>query len=154
VVPVGGGGLICGVAAAIKALRPACRVVGVEPIRSNALSLALERREVVRIDPVSVADGLGAPFAGGLTLDMAERLLDGIVLVDEATILGGLRFALERLKQVLEPAGAAALGALLAGGIPLTDGERVAVVLSGGNVELGRLGELLAGAGTFPGAAA
>jgi threonine dehydratase len=153
VVPVGGGGLICGVAAAVRGLRPGCRVVGIEPVRSNALSLALERDEIVRIDPVSVADGLGAPFAGAWTLDLARRLLDGIVLVDDATILGGMRFALERLKQVVEPAGAAALGAVLAGLVSIADGERVAVVLSGGNVEIGRLGELLAGAGTFPGAA-
>lgn len=154
VVPVGGGGLICGVAAGVKALRPWCRVIGVEPTRSNALSLAIERGEVVRIEPDSVADGLGAPFAGAWTLDLARRLLDGIVLLDDPAILGGVRFAVERLKQVLEPAGAAALAAVLAGRVPIADGERVAVVLSGGNVEVGRLGALLADAGTFPGAAA
>jgi threonine dehydratase len=154
VVPVGGGGLICGVAAAIKGRRPGSRVYGVEPERSNALSLAIERNEVVRIEPESVADGLGAPFAGRWTLAMGRRLLDGIVLLDDATILAGLRFGLERLKQVLEPAGAAALAAVLAGRVPIRDGERVVVVLSGGNVDVGRLGELLAGAGRFPGDAA
>ena len=151
VVPVGGGGLICGVAAAIKGRRPTCRIYGVEPERSNALSLAIERDEIVRIEPHSVADGLGAPFAGRWTLEMGRRLLAGIVLLDDATILAGLRFALERLKQVLEPAGAAALAAVLAGAVPIRDGERVAVVLSGGNVELGRLGDLVAGAGSLPG---
>jgi threonine dehydratase len=151
VVPVGGGGLICGVAAAVKGRRPGCRVYGVEPERSNALSLAIERDEIVRIEPHSVADGLGAPFAGRWTLEMGRQLLDGIVLLDDATILAGLRFGIERLKQVLEPAGAAALAAVLAGAVPVRDGERVAVVLSGGNVELGRLGELVAGAGSLPG---
>jgi threonine dehydratase len=151
VVGVGGGGLISGVAAAVKGQRSGARVYGVEPERSNALSLAMERGEVVRIQPESVADGLGAPFAGALTLEMANRHLDGIVLLDDPTILAGLRFALERMKQVLEPAGAAALAAVLAGRIPIRDGERVAVVLSGGNVEVGRLGELLAQAGTLPG---
>ena len=152
VVGVGGGGLISGVAAALKERRPAVRVYGVEPERSNALSLALERNEIVRIQPESVADGLGAPFAGVWTLAMCRRYLDGVILLDDPTILAGMRFALERLKQVLEPAGAAALAATLAGRVPLRGGERVAVVLSGGNVEIGRFGDLLAGAGTLPGA--
>jgi threonine dehydratase len=95
---------------------------------------------------------LGAPFAGAWTVATARRYLDGIVLLDDPTILAGMRFAFERMKQVVEPAGAAALAAVLAGRIPTRDGERVAVVLSGGNVELGRIGELLGGAGTLPGA--
>ena len=151
VVGVGGVGLISGVAAAVKGRLPDARVFGVEPERSNALSLAMERGQVVTIQPHSVADGLGAPFAGVWTLEMARRYLDGIVLLDDPTILAGMRFALERLKQVLEPAGAAALAAVLTGKVPLRDGDRVAVVLSGGNVEVGRLGELLAAAGSLPG---
>jgi threonine dehydratase len=154
VVGIGGGGLISGVAAAVKGRRPACRVYGVEPERSNAMSLALERNEIVSIDPTSVADGLGAPFAGTWTLAMCSTLLDDIVLVDDPTILAGVRFGLERLKQVLEPAGAAALAAVLAGLVPIRDGERVAVVLSGGNVEIERLGELLDAAATLPGSRA
>ena len=154
VVGVGGGGLISGVAGALKERRPSVRVVGVEPERSNALTLALEQGEIVRIRPDSVADGLGAPFAGEWTVAMARRYVDDIVLLDDPTILAGMRFAVERLKQVLEPAGAAALAATLAGRVPIREGERVAVVLSGGNVEVARLGELLAGAGTLPGASA
>jgi threonine dehydratase len=154
VVGVGGGGLISGVAAALKARRPAVRVYGVEPERSNAVSLGLERGEVVRIQPESVADGLGAPFGGVWTLAMCRRHVDAIVLLDDPTILAGMRFAVERLKQVVEPAGAAALAAVLAGRIPIRDGERVAVVVSGGNVEVGRLGSLLEMAGMLPGAGA
>jgi threonine dehydratase len=150
VVAVGGGGLISGVAAAVKETRPSARVYGVEPERSNALSAALEQQQVVRIDPVSVADGLGAPYAGEWTLAMAQRYLDGVALVDDATILAGLRFAAERMKQVLEPAGAAALAAILFGRVPLHDGERVCVVASGGNVDTNRLGELLAAAAPLP----
>jgi threonine dehydratase len=152
VVGVGGGGLISGVAAAVKQRRPTARVYGVEPERSNAMSLALERGEIVRIQPDSVADGLGAPFAGTWTMAMCRHYLDDIVLLDDATIQAGMRFAVERMKQVLEPAGAAALAAVLAGRIPIRDGDRVAVVASGGNVEVTRLGDLLAGAGTLPGA--
>jgi threonine dehydratase len=151
VVGVGGGGLISGVAAALKEERPGIRVYGVEPGRSNALSLAIERNEIVRIQPESVADGLGAPFAGAWTLAMAQRYLDDIILLDDPTILAGMRFAVERLKQVLEPAGAAALAAVLAGRVPIRVGERVAVVLSGGNVEVDRIGLLLSEAGPLPG---
>jgi threonine dehydratase len=153
-VAVGGGGLISGIAAAVKETRPGVRVYGVEPEGSNALSAALERDEIVRIDPVSVADGLGAPFAGEWTLAMGRRYLDGMVLIDDATILGGLRFAAERMKQVMEPAGAAALAALLYGRLPVRDGECVCVVASGGNVETSRLGELLAEAAPLPGTVA
>jgi threonine dehydratase len=150
VVPVGGGGLIAGVALAVKERRSSARVYGVEPERSNALSLALAKGEVVPIQPVSVADGLGAPFAGEWTLAMAQRYVDDVILLDEATILGGLRFALERLKQVVEPAGAAALAAVLYGRVPVRPDERVCVILSGGNVEITRLNELIGGAAPFP----
>ena len=152
VVGVGGGGLISGIAAALKESRPGVRVYGVEPEGSNAVSLAMERGEVVPIQPHSVADGLGAPFAGAWTLAMVQRYLDGVILLDDPAILAGMRFAAERLKQVLEPAGAAALAALLAGRIPLRPGDRVAVVASGGNVEVSRIGELFAGASALPGA--
>jgi threonine dehydratase len=150
VVPVGGGGLISGVAAALKESRPSVRVYGVEPERSNALSRAIESGEIVTISPVSVADGLGAPFAGEWTLAMGRHYLDGIVLLDDPTILGGLRFAAERMKQVLEPAGAAALAAVLYGKVPLRDGDRVCVVLSGGNVDLTRLDEFMTAAAPLP----
>ena len=76
-----------------------------------------------------------------------------IVLLDDPTILAGLRFAAERMKQVLEPAGAAALGAVLHGRIPIHDGETVCVVASGGNVAAERLGELIGRAAALPGAA-
>jgi threonine dehydratase len=148
---IGGGGLISGVAAALKESRPSVRVVGVEPEASNAMSLALSRDEIVTISPVSVADGLGAPFAGEWTLAMCRRYVDDIVLLDDPTILGGLRFAAERMKQVLEPAGAAALAAVIYGRIPIRDGERVCVVASGGNVAMDRLAMLLDQAAPVPG---
>jgi threonine dehydratase len=150
VVGIGGGGLISGIATAVKELRPSARVYGVEPVASNAMSVALERGEIVRIDPVSVADGLGAPFAGEWTLASVRRYVDDVVLLDDPTILSGVRFAAERMKQVLEPAGAAALAAVLHGRIPIREGERVCVIASGGNVETSRLGELLAAAPPLP----
>jgi threonine dehydratase len=147
VVGIGGGGLISGISAALRARRPGVRIIGVEPETSDALTRALAAGAPVPIQPRSVADGLNAPFAGTLTLAMVQALVDEIVLVDDATILGGLRFAIERMKQVVEPAGAAALAATLSGRVRLRDGDRVAVVLSGGNVDVARLGELIAAAG-------
>ena len=153
VVGVGGGGLIGGVTVALKESRPAVRVYGVEPHGSEAMTMGIAAGEPVRVTPVSVADGLGAPSAGRLALDVVQRYLDGVVLVDDETILGGLRFALERTKQVLEPAGAAALAAVLTGAIPIRDGDRVCVILSGGNVATDRLADLLARARPIPAAA-
>ena len=106
------------------------------------------------VTPASVADGLGAPFAGEWTLPMVQRYVDDVVVIDDATILSGVRFAAERMKQVLEPAGAAALAAVLHGRIDIVSGERVCAVASGGNVEMSRLGELLAAAAPLPAAAA
>ncbi|MEO5918408.1 MAG: threonine/serine dehydratase [Candidatus Limnocylindrales bacterium] len=147
VVGIGGGGFISGVATAVRALRPAIRVYGVEPVDSNAVQLGLAAGSPVPIQPRSVADGLNAPFAGALTLPIVRNMVDDVVLIDDRTILAGLRFAIERMKQVLEPAGAAALAAVLTGRIPLRNGETVAVILSGGNVDPARLGQLLADAG-------
>ena len=150
VVGVGGGGLISGIAAAVKERRPGARVYGVEPEGANAVALALERNEVVQVQPSTVADGLAAPFAGAWTLAMLQHYLDGLILLDDPTILAGVRFAAERMKQVLEPAGAAALAAVLFGRIPIRAGARVCVVASGGNVEIGRLGALLEAAAPLP----
>ena len=144
VVGVGGGGLISGIAATVKQSRPDARVYGVEPQGSDAVTRGLAAGRPVPVTPSSIADGLGAPFAGEWTLPLVRRYVHAVLLVDEATIAAGMRFALERLKQLLEPAGAAALGALLAGRIPVQDGEVVCAVLSGGNVDLDRLPELLA----------
>jgi threonine dehydratase len=144
VVAVGGGGLLAGVAAALKQLRPGVRVYGVEPEHSNALTLGIAAGHPVTIQPHSIADGLGAPFGGVWTIDLARRYVDDVILVDDPTIARGMRFALERMKQLLEPAGATALGAVLAGRVPIRKGEVVCAVASGGNVDLDRIPELLA----------
>ena len=129
VVPIGGGGLIAGVASAVD-----CRVVGVEPESAPTLTAALEAGESVRITPGSVADGLNAPFTGEGTLAVVKERVDEIVLVSEDEIADGLRFLYTRAKLACEPAGAAVVGALLAGKVPAADGPLVAVV-SGGNAD-------------------
>ena len=139
VVPVGGGGLISGVASAVD-----CRVVGVEPEAAPTLTEALEAGESVRITPSSVADGLNAPFTGERTLSVVRERVDEIVLVSEDEIAEGMRFLYTRAKLACEPAGAAAVAALLAGKVPRSDGPVVAVV-SGGNADPKVVAGILAG---------
>ena len=138
VVPVGGGGLIAGVATAVD-----CRVVGVEPERAASLTAALEAGEPVRIQPSSVADGLNAPFTGAGTLAVVRERVDEIVLVSEDEIADGVRFLYMRAKLACEPAGAAAVAALLAGKVAAEPGPVVAVV-SGGNADPKVVADILA----------
>jgi threonine dehydratase len=144
VVPVGGGGLISGVATALKSLRPDVRVIGVEPETSTALRSALAAGGPVPVEPRSVADGLNAPFAGETCLAVCRELVESVVLVSEDEIREGFRFLYERAKLACEPAGAASTAALLAGKIPLDRGDRVAVIVSGGNVEARIASDILA----------
>lgn len=146
VVPVGGGGLIGGVTVALRESRPRVRVYGVEPEGSDALHQAIVAGAPVTLTPKSVADGLNAPSAGHLATSIARHYLEDVLLLPDTAILAGLRFSIERLKQVVEPAGAAALAAVLTGAVPLRGGDRVCVILSGGNVSVDRLGDLVAGA--------
>jgi threonine dehydratase len=134
VVPVGGAGLISGIATAVKGRRPAARVIGVEPELSPALYEALAAGKPVPVNPRSIADGLGAPFAGDFGFEICRERVHDVVLVTEAEIEEGMRFLYARAKLACEPAGAAATGALLAEKIPLAPGETVVAVVSGGNV--------------------
>ena len=134
VVPVGGGGLISGTATAVKGIRPQARVIGIEPELSPALHEALAAGKSVPVSPRSVADGLGAPFAGENCLRVCAERVDEVVLVTEEEIEEGMRFLYARAKLACEPAGAATTGALIAGKVPLEQGETVVAVVSGGNV--------------------
>jgi threonine dehydratase len=145
VVPVGGGGLISGVALAVKALRPHARIVGVEPEGAQGVRMALDAGHPVRLDSVkTVADGLAAPFAGERNLAIITRDVDDVVVISDDAILDGLRFLIARARIVAEPAGAAAVGALLSGAVKARPGERVVAIVSGGNVDPDRLAGFLA----------
>jgi len=136
VVPVGGGGLTCGTALVVREANPACRVVAVEPEGAAALSAAIAAGRPVPIVPHSVADGLCAPRAGDLTFPLFRRLVDEVVTLGEEEILAGVLFVMERMKAVVEPAGAAGVAALLAGRVGGVAGGRVGTILSGGNLDL------------------
>jgi threonine dehydratase len=145
-VPVGGGGLMAGCATAATALSPGIRMIGVEPAAGDDHARSLALGERVEIDvPRTIADGQAISTPGELTFAVNRRLVDSFELVSDEEILAAMAFAFERLKIVLEPSGASALAALLAGRIE-SPPERVGVVLSGGNVGLDRFLELLGAA--------
>jgi threonine dehydratase len=144
VVPVGGGGLIAGVASAVKLLRPATRVLGVEPEGAPGMTLSLRDNDPAHLDSTNtIADGLAAPFVGTLNLAHVQAYVDDVVLLTDDEIIAGLRLLMERAKLQVEPSGAAAFAALLAGKVSVPSGARVVCIVSGGNVDHPRLKEML-----------
>jgi threonine dehydratase len=144
VVPVGGGGLSAGVAAAVKLLSPNTRVIGVEPAGAPKLTRALEAGRPVKLDTTqSLADGLLAVEIGSLTFRHHAEYLDEVVTVDDSALRGAVRFIMDRLKLVAEPSGAITIAALLERVVE-PEGTVVAV-LSGGNIEWSGLQGLLRG---------
>ena len=134
VVPIGGGGLISGVATAVKALRPTMRVVGVEASGAAAMRASLDRGELVRLDHIAtIADGIAVKAPSELTLAHVKERVDDVVTVTDDQISRAMILLLERVKAVVEPAGAASLAAILEGQVP-GDGPVVALI-SGGNVD-------------------
>jgi threonine dehydratase len=133
-VPVGGGGLIGGIALYLKEKKPGIKVVGVEPAAADAMRRSLEAGQIVTLDRViSIADGLAASAPGKLTFELARRYVDEVVLVQEDEMLRAIRLLFEWEHLLAEPAGAAALAALLNHYRP-SPNEKVVVILSGGNV--------------------
>jgi threonine dehydratase len=144
IVGCGGGGLLSGVAAAMHAVCPRARVIGVEPEGADAMRQSLARGEPVRLAKLNtIADGLAAPFAGVHTLAHVRAFVSDMVLVDDAAILDAMRVLMRRARILPEPAGAAATAALLHGKLMIEPGEQVVVVVSGGNADPERLRSLL-----------
>jgi threonine dehydratase len=147
-VAIGGGGLMTGVACAVKALKPDCRVIGVELAEGPGMTPALAAGKPVPVTrPRTLADGLTPPFVGAIPVEAARRFVDEIVLVREDDIAEAMRALFERARLVAEGAGAAATAALLAGRVRLPQGARVAAIVSGGNVDPDRFVALYAGQG-------
>jgi threonine dehydratase len=144
IVGCGGGGLLSGVSAAIRAVAPRARVVGVEPKGADAMRQSLAKGEPVRLARLdTIADGLAAPFAGVHTLAHVKEFVSEMVLVDDDEILDAMRVLMRRARILPEPAGAAATAALLDGTLMIQPGEHVVVVVSGGNADPERLRSLL-----------
>ncbi|HEX9692973.1 MAG TPA: threonine/serine dehydratase [Gemmatimonadales bacterium] len=146
VVPVGGGGLIAGVATAVHHLKPSARVIGVEPQGAAAMRKSLDGGAPAHLEAVdTIAHGLAPPMAGTLNYQIVKETVADVVTVTDDEILSALRFIVERTKQVVEPSGAAAVAALLTGKVRLGAKDEVAAILSGGNVGLEELAGYLGG---------
>jgi threonine dehydratase len=140
-VPVGGGGLLAGVASAVKAMRPECKIVAVELEAGPGLSPALAAGRPLHVPRPSetLADGMTPPFVGTLALEIAREGVDEIVTVSEEAIAEAMRLLLTRAKLLVEGSGAAATAAILAARATIPAGSRVVAIVSGGNVDPARI---------------
>ena len=144
VIPVGGGGLIAGIALAVKHLKPGCQVIGVEPERCASMTLALEAGEPAKAPTTApLADGLAVPTVGPRSFQTVKNLIDDIVLVSESDIAVAMLRLLENEKLVQEGAGISGLAALLTDKLPGLKGKKVVVAMCGGNIDTSTLGKVL-----------
>ncbi|MBX3537849.1 MAG: threo-3-hydroxy-L-aspartate ammonia-lyase [Chelatococcus sp.] len=142
-VPLGGGGLLSGSVLAAKALSPRCRVIGVEPAAGDDGARSFREGRIVTIDvPTTLADGAQTTALGAITFSIIQELVDDVVTVPDAALVEAMRFFAERMKMVVEPTGCLAAAAAFSGVVPVK-GQRVGVILSGGNVDLATFARLL-----------
>ncbi len=139
---LGGGGLISGCAVVAKHLHPGCRVVGVEPEAGNDAQQSLAAGRIIKIDtPKTIADGAQTQAVGQHTFPVIQACVDEIVTASDAQLIDAMRFAGSRMKIVIEPTGALAMAAVFASGA--LKGQRVGVVVSGGNVDITQYAKFL-----------
>ena len=143
VVPIGGGGLIGGIACAVKETNPAVKIYGVQPARLPSMKAAVaEGKPVVLKSATTIADGIAVRRAGDRTLPMVQKYVDDIATVEEEEIANAILLLLEREKTLAEGAGAAALAAVVNRRFPL-EGKRVAVLVCGGNIDVTLLARII-----------
>jgi threonine dehydratase len=143
VTPCSGGGLFAGTSTAVKGLKPDVRCFAVEPETGNDTLLSIEKGERVEIPPPpTIADGARVQTPGALTFPITRRNTEKVLIVSDDEIIEAMRFILQRMKLLVEPTGALAAAAVLSGKLP-TDVQKVGVVLSGGNVDMEMLKQLL-----------
>lgn len=143
-VPLGGGGLLAGSALAASGLAPDCKVIGVEPEAGNDGQQSLRRGEIVHIGvPKTIADGAMVTHVGEHNFEVIKRRVEDIVTVSDAQLVETMKFFAERMKMVVEPTGCLGAAAALCGVVPVA-GQRVGILISGGNVDLSRFAELVA----------
>jgi threonine dehydratase len=143
VVPVGGGGLIAGVACALKELRPSIEVIGVETSKLPSMKAALEHCEIVTLPAAkTIADGIAVRRAGDITFPLVQKYVDRIVTVDEEQIANAILLLLEKEKTLTEGAGAVAAAAVLHHLIPHRD-KKIGVLISGGNIDVTLLSRII-----------
>ncbi len=138
--PVGGGGLLCGTAVAAKALRPGCRVIGVEPALADDVAQSFRAGKRIAIPtPATIADGLRTNCTGEINFPLIQRYVDDIVTVSEAGIIAAMREIWEKLHIIIEPSAAVPYAAIREGKLPGSAGQRLGLILTGGNVDLATL---------------
>jgi threonine dehydratase len=143
IAPIGGGGLIAGVACAVKATNPQVRVIGVQPARLPSMKVAIAEGHPVTLSPAAtIADGIAVRRAGEKTLPLIQKYVDDIVTVDEEEIANAILLLLEREKTLAEGAGAAAIAALINRKTPLS-GKKIAVLVCGGNIDVSLLSRIM-----------
>src|SRR5206468_6896875 len=136
IVPVGGGGLVSGVAIAMKSVRPEVEVVGVQVETCAPFPASLEAGQPMAVtSALTIADGIAVKRPGGLTLELIKRWVDDIVVVQEDDVAEAMVFLMERAKLVVEGAGAVGVAALMSGRVRPRGGGTTVVILSGGNVD-------------------
>jgi len=144
IVPVGGGGLVAGIALAVKALRPEVQVIGVQAAGADAVKRSLESDQIVTLSQLTtIADGIRINSPGILPFAILRSYLDQIVAVDDREIMSALLLLLERCKLQVEGAGSVGLAALLHPGLLNLAGKNVVLLLSGGNIDINLLGGLI-----------
>lgn len=144
VVPVGGGGLIAGIATAVKAIKPAIRLVGIEAERMAAMKASLASQKIVRVPNInSIADGISVAEVGQHTYPIVARHVERILTVSEEEIANGIMVLLEREKTLAEGAGVVGFSALLNGHVDDVAGKKVVVVISGGNIDMTVLSRII-----------
>jgi len=143
VVPIGGGGLIAGIAIAARALRPNIKIIGVQAAGAAGCRASLDAGEISTLPSITtIADGIAVKRPGALTFPVIQRLVDDVVLVNDEAIIGAVLLLMERSKMLVEGAGAAGVAALLSGAIKL-EGHKVLVPLSGGNIDINLVGRFI-----------
>lgn len=143
-VACGGGGLLSGVSAAIKQLKPSVRVIGIEPEGANSMQLSLATGSAQRVSTLNtVADGLAAPFAGAHNYQHVKTFVDELLVIPDSEILAGMRVLMERCKLFVEPSAGAAIAPLLSGVLNLKKDQVVVPIVCGGNIDLERLRTLI-----------
>jgi threonine dehydratase len=143
VVNIGGGGLIAGIATAVKALKPSVRIIGVEASGAASMRAALNAGHLVTLPSLNtIADGIATKVVGDLTLEIVRDLVDEVVTVDDEEIIHAVLLLLERCKLLVEGAGAAGVAALLSGRLDVA-GRKTVALLSGGNIDMNLVGKFI-----------
>jgi threonine dehydratase len=143
IVPIGGGGLIAGIAIAARALRPNIKIIGVQAAGAAGCRASLDAGELSTLPSITtIADGIAVKRPGALTFPIIQNLVDDVVLVKDETIIGAVLLLMERSKMLVEGAGAAGVAAMLSGAIKL-EGKKVLVPLTGGNIDINLVGRFI-----------